>query len=111
MLEVKLKDDGALVRRKCLVCGGFTDKDSVQARVYEDGEFTFFVVCPACLALSPADRVARLHRHAQHLRALSADMDAQADDLLDVPSHAEWTAATDTFRAALAEDMDSSINF
>ena len=74
MLEVTL-EQGAWIRRQCLVCQGYTDKGYSQARVYEDGEDTHFVVCQACLALSPADRVAQLHQHTQRLRAQAASMD------------------------------------
>ena len=107
MLEVKLKD-GSLMRQWCLVCGGQTDKDYVQARVYENGEDTGYVVCLECLGLSPDDRVALVRKYTQQLRARAADMDAQADDLRTVPSPAEWTAANDaideTFRADLAKE-------
>ncbi len=103
MLEVKLKD-GSLMRQWCLVCGGQTDKDYVQARVYEDGENTGYVVCLECLGLSPDDRVTRLRKYTQQLRAQAAEMDAQADDLRAVPSHAEWAAANKAIEEEFLRD-------
>ena len=105
MLEVKL-EPGAWIRRQCLVCGGSTNKDYVQARVYEDGEDTHRVVCQACLALSSVDRAAQLQRHAQELRELAAAMDTEAEALPPMPSHAEWTAANAEAEAEYLRDLN-----
>ena len=104
MLEVKL-ESGTWMRKPCLVCSGSTDKDMVQARVYEDGEKTHWVVCQACLALSSADRVARLQRHAERLRELAASMDTEANALAPMPSHDEWTAANAAASSALLAEQ------
>ena len=93
MFTVKLETVPIMKRWACLVCGGYTDKDYVQARVYEHGERTGFVVCRACLALSPADRVAQLHHHARQTMERAALMDAVADEFQTMPSEAEWAAA------------------
>ena len=103
MLEVKL-ETGAWIRQECWVCGGSTNKDMVQARIYEDGENTHYVVCQACLALSPTDRAAQLQRHAQELRELAAAMGTEAEALPPMPSHAEWTAANEAAQAHLHGD-------
>ena len=98
MLEVILKT-GAMIRQHCLICCGNTNKDMVQARVYEDNEDTHLVVCEKCLALSPTERAAQLHQKAESRRESADATDKLADELPPMPSRAEWTAAN-----AAAED-------
>ena len=94
MLEVKLKDDGALTLQKCWICDELNFGEYAQARIHEDGECTNWLVCQLCLALSPTGQAAKIRQHANRLRALAADMDTRADALpFMMPSHAEWAAA------------------
>jgi hypothetical protein len=50
MVEIKVETTCG-TRKRCLGCDGWTNKDSVQAFVYRDGERTGFVICEACLQL------------------------------------------------------------
>lgn len=104
MLEVTL-ELGGMRRRHCFFCCGSTNKDHVQARIYEDGEYTHHVVCEACLALSSADRTTQLHRRAQECREFAASLDTLADELPALPSYDEWAEANAAAEDECLKDM------
>jgi hypothetical protein len=101
MIEIRLEPAGYCTRRRCLFCGETGDKDSVIAAVYQDGEFTGYIVCPdyparpGCVSATPAVLAERLRRRAAEARAEADELEAIAADLPTVPTMAALQAATD----------------
>jgi hypothetical protein len=102
-LEIRLEPAGYITRRCCLFCGETTNKDSFIAAVYEDGEFTRYVVCPdyparsGCLSATPEVLAERLRTRAALVRAEADDLEAIAADLPAVPTSSAYQTACDAW--------------
>jgi hypothetical protein len=91
-IEIRVEPAGYCTRRKCLFCGECDNKESVIAAVYDDGEFTGYIVCPdyparaGCVSATPAVLAERLRARAAEAHAEANALEAIAADLPTVPT-------------------------
>lgn len=90
---ISLTQHSAYFRRHCLVCDGYTNKDRVQADIFQHGEPVGGVVCQQCLALEP-DVFARVCREtAERIREHAAAVEALGQLASQRPTRAAWLKA------------------
>jgi hypothetical protein len=96
-IDVRLEPAHFRTRRPCIFCHRTTAKDSVIAAVYEDGQWTHYVVCPdylnngeGCLGQPREVLAARLRKKAASLREDADALEALAADVPTVPTQAQW---------------------
>jgi hypothetical protein len=98
-IEIRLEPAGCCTRRPCLFCGELDNKESVIAAVYQDGEFTGYIVCPdyparaGCIGATPAVLAERLRARAACVHAEANELEAIAADLPTVPTMEALQAA------------------
>jgi hypothetical protein len=98
-IEIRLEVTNYITRRRCLFCGESTDKNSIVAEVYENGERTGYVVCPhqgnhrGCLGEPPGELAARLRQRVACLRAEADELEALAADPPMVPTQEQFRSA------------------
>ena len=73
--------NNVLIRWPCVLCGGETGRQEILAIAYagsQSDEHEIGMVCDECMDAGPAQAVARLTQHAEHLEAQASDARREA---------------------------------